>query len=129
MPKGWPPLLEPPKQLLLGLGNVAPKATRTPEGAFGERPSFDEIVTVAHGDQMGHLVPDGELGQGRPSPDGVKEAEAGHGLALPGLTWSRSRTVSAKPTVCMATPTALAKAKMRPMEPPNSGPRLREMRK
>lgn len=45
------------------------------------------------------------------------------------LTCSRSRTVSAKPTVCMATATALAKAKMRPMEPPSSGPRLLEMRK
>lgn len=45
------------------------------------------------------------------------------------LTCSRSLTVSAKPTVCMATPTALAKAKMRPMEPPSSGPRLREIRK
>lgn len=45
------------------------------------------------------------------------------------LTCSRSRTVSAKPTVCMATATAFAKAKISPMEPPSSGPRLREMRK
>lgn len=45
------------------------------------------------------------------------------------LTCSRSRTVSAKPTVCMAMATALAKAKMSPMEPPSSGPRLLEMRK
>lgn len=44
------------------------------------------------------------------------------------LTLSISTTVSAKPTTYMATATALAKAKMRPMEPPNSGPRLLEMR-
>lgn len=83
------------------------------------------------------LVPDGKAGQreaGRPGTDGVGEDAAGHLSSLcpgsrPCLTWSRSRTVSAKPTVCMATPTALAKAKMRPMEPPSSGPRLREMRK
>lgn len=45
------------------------------------------------------------------------------------LTRIRSTTVSAKPTVCMATATALAKAKMRPMGPPSSGPRLRLIRK
>lgn len=45
------------------------------------------------------------------------------------LTRIRSVTVSAKPTVCMATATALANAKMRPIEPPNSGPRLRLIRK
>ena len=71
---------------------------------------------------------------GRPGPEGVEEnAAGGQGSVCPGsspyLTWSKSCTVSAKPTVCMATPTALAKAKMRPMEPPSSGPRLREMRK
>lgn len=45
------------------------------------------------------------------------------------LTRIRSVTVSAKPTVCMATATALANAKMRPIDPPNSGPRLRLIRK
>lgn len=45
------------------------------------------------------------------------------------LTCIRSVTVSAKPTVCMATATALANAKMRPIDPPNSGPRLRLIRK
>lgn len=44
------------------------------------------------------------------------------------LTLSISTTVSAKPTTYMATATALAKAKMRPMEPPNSGPKLLDMR-
>jgi len=44
------------------------------------------------------------------------------------LTLSISTTVSAKPTTYMATATALAKAKMRPMDPPNSGPRLLEIR-
>lgn len=44
------------------------------------------------------------------------------------LTLSISTTVSAKPTTYMATATALAKAKMRPMLPPNSGPRLLEIR-
>ena len=34
-----------------------------------------------------------------------------------------SLTVSQKPTIYMATPTALANEKMRPMAPPNSGPR------
>lgn len=46
-----------------------------------------------------------------------------------GLTRIRSVTVSAKPTVCMATATALANAKIRPIDPPNSGPRLRLIRK
>lgn len=45
------------------------------------------------------------------------------------LTRMRSVTVSAKPTVCIATATAFAKAKMRPIDPPSSGPRLRLMRK
>lgn len=38
-------------------------------------------------------------------------------------------TVSANPTVCMATATAFAKAKISPIEPPSSGPKLREIRK
>lgn len=46
----------------------------------------------------------------------------------PFLTLSISTTVSAKPTTYMATATALAKAKIRPMEPPNSGPRLLEIK-
>lgn len=46
-----------------------------------------------------------------------------------GITRSRSKRVSAKPTVCIATATEFAKAKMIPMEPPSSGPRLREIRK
>lgn len=45
------------------------------------------------------------------------------------LTRMRSVTVSAKPTVCIATATAFAKAKMRPIDPPSSGPRLRLIRK
>lgn len=45
------------------------------------------------------------------------------------LTRIKSVTVSAKPTVCMATATALAKAKIRPMDPPSSGPRLRLIKK
>lgn len=44
------------------------------------------------------------------------------------LTLSNSTTVSAKPTTYMATATALANAKISPMEPPNSGPRLLEIR-
>ena len=44
------------------------------------------------------------------------------------VTLRSSTTVSANPTTYMATATALAKAKMRPMEPPNSGPKLLEMR-
>ena len=39
-----------------------------------------------------------------------------------------SRTVSAKPTTYIAVATALAIEKMTPMEPPNSGPRLRDIR-
>lgn len=45
------------------------------------------------------------------------------------LTRMRSVTVSAKPTVCIATATAFAKAKIRPIDPPSSGPRLRLIRK
>lgn len=48
--------------------------------------------------------------------------------SLQRLTFRSSTTVSAKPTTYMATATALAKAKMRPIEPPNSGPRLLEIR-
>lgn len=44
------------------------------------------------------------------------------------LTARSSTTVSAKPTTYMATATALAKANIRPMEPPNSGPRLLEIK-
>lgn len=44
------------------------------------------------------------------------------------LTLRSSTTVSANPTTYMATATALAKAKMSPMEPPNSGPKLLEIR-
>lgn len=44
------------------------------------------------------------------------------------LTLRSSTTVSANPTTYMATATALAKAKIKPMEPPNSGPKLLEMR-
>ncbi|KAG9336955.1 hypothetical protein JZ751_029972, partial [Albula glossodonta] len=46
----------------------------------------------------------------------------------PLITCMSDCTVSAKPTVCMATATALAKAKISPMEPPSSGPKLREIR-
>lgn len=44
------------------------------------------------------------------------------------LTLRISTTVSAKPTTYMATATALAKAKIRPIEPPNSGPKLLEIK-
>ena len=40
----------------------------------------------------------------------------------------RSLTVSAKPTTYNATATALATEKINPMEPPNSGPRLRDIK-
>lgn len=43
-------------------------------------------------------------------------------------TFNNSITVSANPTTYMATATALAKAKIRPMEPPNSGPKLRDIK-
>ncbi|CAN8029671.1 unnamed protein product [Ixodes persulcatus] len=43
------------------------------------------------------------------------------------LTVSTDWTVSAKPTTYMATATALAREKMSPMAPPNSGPRLRDI--
>lgn len=44
------------------------------------------------------------------------------------FTLSSSTTVSANPTTYMATATALAKAKMSPIDPPNSGPKLLEIR-
>lgn len=46
----------------------------------------------------------------------------------PPCTLSNSTTVSAKPTTYIATATALANAKIRPMAPPNSGPRLLEIK-
>ena len=55
----------------------------------------------------------------------LKVSETSHRVML---TFSSSTTVSAKPTTYMATATALAKAKMSPIEPPNSGPRLLEIR-
>lgn len=44
------------------------------------------------------------------------------------LTLRRSTTVSANPTTYIATATALAKAKIKPIDPPNSGPKLLEIR-
>ena len=43
-------------------------------------------------------------------------------------TLSSSTTVSANPTTYIATATALAKAKIKPIAPPNSGPRLLEIK-
>ena len=43
------------------------------------------------------------------------------------LTIRMSLIVSAKPTMYIAMATAFAAAKIRPMAPPNSGPRLREI--
>lgn len=44
------------------------------------------------------------------------------------ITLSSSTTVSANPTTYIATATALAKAKIKPIAPPNSGPRLLEIK-
>jgi hypothetical protein len=44
------------------------------------------------------------------------------------LSTIKYATVSAKPTTYIATATAFANEKIRPIEPPNSGPKLREMR-
>lgn len=42
-------------------------------------------------------------------------------------TLRRSRIVSANPMTYMAAATAFAKENMMPIDPPNSGPRLREI--
>lgn len=42
-------------------------------------------------------------------------------------THKRTFKVSANPTTYMATATALATAKIKPIDPPNSGPRLRDI--
>lgn len=44
------------------------------------------------------------------------------------FTLRSSTTVSANPTTYIATATAFAKAKISPIDPPNSGPRLLEIR-
>lgn len=44
------------------------------------------------------------------------------------FTLRSSTTVSANPTTYMATATAFANAKISPIDPPNSGPRLLEIR-
>lgn len=50
------------------------------------------------------------------------------GISRRRLTARSSTTVSANPTTYMATATALAKANIRPIEPPNSGPKLLEIK-
>lgn len=108
--------------VLLGKGHRHPPGNRIPSA---NRRHIRELEELAADDRRCGVNADidNELCLGRRGCRWVQEVQ-GHVL-----TCSRSRTVSAKPTVCMATATALAKAKMRPMEPPSSGPRLLEMRK
>lgn len=66
--------------------------------------------------------------QKNPQPHKTKRNQFHHRHETSTFTLRSSTTVSANPTTYMATATAFAKAKISPIDPPNSGPRLLEIR-